>query len=746
MTEAANAPERPNYYEALFSRLIDAGNSVQASMEKVADVYLDGKPAALGKRKTTRRDRDRLFWESRALKGCTAEAWRTESMILALARYLGQDAIAVSGLASRVAEEAPETLVRAVRYSGLVLNQHSPHRKELQHAAIANEDVAELCRVLDILDLAHRDRVASVAMWHEALNDLSPFDLLVYASLYAFERLVPRDFEIKAADQQSHNAIHLAWDAIADLLAWRLRSATDSMLNLDEDDIGQSLARHLKPILFEADAIHDPEALATRERFSQLMAAQIELNEFIDRSADAFSYNDSIKFVRQGELLEIVEIDPSASLAWRCDGRKLDRLHGYWFYRALAAFVDSDAARSPMGRPENQEANRIAWIRALQGGLRAQEVYGVADEVTADSGEAVDLFRALLALNLMSAHFLRDFLAAFADRMKATGDCISALRVLAMDGMRDEFQNRLPLTWSSREAKVRNITGWTVTPSHPQGTARVAGAILDFWTYDLASIAGRLRADKHDLVPQLFERPVLKFGKTLVQLPWVVGMQNNSTAAINNLRRLGARRGQAREETQRIEANLAKLFEQRDFTVLMNWEPPREQRDAGEVDLIATRDGHLFVLEVKSTFIRRSQRDAWLHATTTLRKAGLQLMRKLDLIAKLIETDSSLRTALRLDEAPMVAGLHSWIVDTSLERDHQRFGGFLKVSVEEMVIALRDDRHLLSGLDGLLSGRLQEGRIAESEMPRQGSTLYPHGFSAERFVDVIETGEVWNEI
>lgn len=29
---------------------------------------------------------------------------------------------------------------------------------------------------------------------------------------------------------------------------------------------------------------------------------------------------------------------------------------------------------------------------------------------------------------------------------------------------------------------------------------------------------------------------------------------------------------------------------------------------------------------------------------------------------------------------------------SSIEHDHQRFGGFLKVSLEEVLIALRDDR------------------------------------------------------
>ena len=126
----------------------------------------------------------------------------------------------------------------------------------------------------------------------------------------------------------------------------------------------------------------------------------------------------------------------------------------------------------------------------------------------------------------------------------------------------------------------------------------MASAILDFWTYDLVAMSAQFKGDLPGRRPHFYERPVLKFGSTLVQLPWIVGLQNNSTAAINNLRRLGARRGQARGETQRIEAALARLLEFRGFTTLLNWKPPRGEGDPGEVDVIATLGQHLFVLEV----------------------------------------------------------------------------------------------------------------------------------------------------
>ena len=50
--------------------------------------------------------------------------------------------------------------------------------------------------------------------------------------------------------------------------------------------------------------------------------------------------------------------------------------------------------------------------------------------------------------------------------------------------------------------------------------------------------------------------------------------------------------------------------------------------------------------------------------------------------------------SLELTSLPPSSQTHGWIVDTSIECDHECFNGFLKISVEEMIIALRDDAPL----------------------------------------------------
>lgn len=602
--------------------------------------------------------------------------------------------------------------------------------------------MAELCRVLDIFTRAHRQRLADLDRCKAVLSDLSAFDLLVLASLYAFEHLVPHDLFGKSAVESADERVEGRWQAINQLLLWKLATAPVGTTKLDEALLVRSLQKHLVPLLFPTPG-NASDLPQRRRAFQALVEAQLELEEFLNRSIDAYRYDDSVRFVRKGEhSLEIVETDPQDRAKWLRDGNKLARLHGYWMHRAFYAFANSEMAHRRIGRPENENENRLAYIRAMRTQLRLTEVYGIADTVSTEAGAKVDLFQALLSLELTSRFFMLDFICQFAAHAAEEG-WVGGLRSLAMNGLREGSQNRFPLTWSSHADKVKGITGWTVTAKQPEGSARMAAAILDFWTYDMANLAERLQQGRPGLKPRLIERPVLKFGTTLVQLPWVLGLQNNSTAAINNLRRLSTGRGETRDETQRIEAGVSRLLADRGFRVVLNWNPPDEQKDAGEVDVLAALDGILFVLEVKSTFIRKSVRDAWLHRTTTLRKAGLQLQRKLPVVMAALQADIALRESLGLATAPQPGDVHAWIVDTSIECDHERFSGFLKISLEELLLALRDDCHLLDDPEGLAEDPTSILGVRPLSTEGACGTLYTDGFRAERFLQIIDTEAVW---
>lgn len=176
----------------------------------------------------------------------------------------------------------------------------------------------------------------------------------------------------------------------------------------------------------------------------------------------------------------------------------------------------------------------------------------------------------------------------------------------------------------------------------------------------------------------------------------------------------------------------------------LNYHPAQSENDnPAEVNIICALDGQVLVLEIKSTFLRRTTKDVWLHRTTSLRKAGLQLHRKVEAVRSAPSLDTELIQSLGVELNSVTPEVHGWIVDTCIEHDHESFCGFMKISLEEMLIALRDDRHLLSDASGLFNNQsINIDDIQLSTTPIS-STLYPNGFSGKHFIDVIESESVW---
>ena len=90
----------------------------------------------------------------------------------------------------------------------------------------------------------------------------------------------------------------------------------------------------------------------------------------------------------------------------------------------------------------------------------------------------------------------------------------------------------------------------------------------------------------------------------------------------------------------------------------------------------------------------------------------------------------SFKTALGIDtcnEEPLVTG---WVFDTSIEHDHELFSAYLKASLEEIIIALRDDSQLLFEVDKFVEGQDLQGD--------DNFTLYLYSFTVKKLLNVIE--------
>ncbi|WP_407594618.1 NERD domain-containing protein [Pseudomonas aeruginosa] len=647
---------------------------------------------------------------------------RSELASLALSRVLRFDTAVSIELLLELASHAPDTLRWAIRYSKLFERAASPLWLALR-AALTGDEWQVFFGVCDrLLDqLKPFDELITNA--EKQLGHLSLLELFSYLSVLAYQA-----FAEDAPDDRSGQQ----WQVYNRIILRKLRACPEQDFRLNESRLGQSLKRHLSPVIFpESSTADTARCRENLEWLAVLIAATQERIDY-EGSVDWFCFDPECRYqLKPGELV-IYNQSEAGTERWQRTGRKSDLLWHYWMSRAVQAFVDSGLAEQMIGSPENHELNQLAYIKAMRSELQLQQIYGLGHRLSLSNGTQVQLHHVLLASELTSVFFQSQFIQPFQDYLRESGVLAHALGRLAMDGMLSG-ENRFPMTWSEEEEKIRRIKGWTVGEEHPRGSADSAKAILRFWTSDLSALSQQLKQQPGMPAPRLYEKPFYKIGRYSFQFPWVGAQQNNLTAAINNLRRVNARRADVQAETRRVELALAESLRQRGFAVEVGYRPPvTEEDDAGEVDLICQRDGVLLLMEVKSGYIRSTTHEVWLHRTNTLRKAAWQLRRKRIAVAKALVADQDLRSRLGYHGQHPEAHLQAWIVDTSIELDGQSVDGFRVVSREALEVILRDEKQLLRPM-----GQLDEGGQ---------HSLFPDGFTAGRFIAVVESDELWRGI
>lgn len=703
-----------DYYQSAFQSYLQSSDNTAEALDACLQRFLNQSPS--GKRLTSRVRAQGLtctgLWvDSKAVTGSALAG-------LALGKILHYDDILPTQLASQLARQNPETLRWAIRYSGLFKRTNSPIWQHLR-TYCTSQDWQTFFRVCDRLLEQLQPFELLIEQAEQNLKALSLLEFLSYLSVLACSDLL----------ESSSSSLQQRWSVYDHIIQRKLITCSPRDFQLNEKALGKSLKRHLSPLLFPSPGSGWRErCLCNLESLAVLIEATSELMDYED-SIDWFRFDPLCHYqMAPGESV-IYNISDAGTRAWEQTGNKYDLLCHYWMNRAVEEFAGTDLIWKTMGKPENQESNQLAYIKAMRSRIQLRSIYGLDDQVNLDDGISVPLFQLLLTSELSSVFFDQEFIQPLQALTLRTTGTIEALGALALEGLK-HGENRLPITWSTASEKAARIKDWAVCDEHPNGSIATAHAILKFWSNDLKTLAGTPKDTSEMKTPRLTERPYCKIGNYSFQFPWIMGQQNNLTSAVNNLRRLGARRPELHEETRRVEQQLGGLLEQLGFRVIVGYDPSFDGKDnAGEIDLICHLDGTLLLLEVKSGYIRRSRREVWLHQTSTLRKAAWQLKRKREALIAELERDEELKIRLGCNVAQPYSSLHCWIVDTSIELDGQTIDGFPVVSREVLEVVLRDEKHLLCPLNELGSD--------------QPTSMFSNGFCASQLTDLVEAGNLW---
>jgi hypothetical protein len=713
-------------YEEMYQFLRNLGHSYVAAIEECAHNCLDGKPQI---KDLTHINRSTAFWSCSFWENAPEDCYAIEAVGLALGRFLHFGA-SDSAIITRISKIAPDCLMQAIRHSQIFFQAKSPVWRQFVELADSTPEIfGDFLLVCDHLRETIESLDQKIIEKQKPLAELTIFETLLYGSIFTYRALAETDIHSIRPEHQLGYILQDIADILNQLLVWKLKSRPKNDFKLSEKFLAKSLELHFFSTIYPKKNSTNSN-LKNQDLFTSLIKAVKNRNDFWSGVIMIFCYDDEYRCSFYDDQLMLRKLDPAKEPEWEKNGRKLDALSQYWLVRAGIEYNKSGLAKQPFGTPENDIYNREAFIKAMQGFLQLIEVYGLNADIEIENGKPIKLFMLLHSMELMTVFFKVEHIAAFQSYYQQSGDWVKALRDLSESGLRIS-RVRYPLAWEEPEKKARNILPCTVSTEHPDGNIDQAKTILDFWSSELMDISEKLEYSK-SIIPKLYEKPILRLGRYGLQLPWLAATQNNSTAAINNLRRIGNKRPGRLNETHRIEERLGEIFEKRGFAVVRSYRPEvKDNHDPGEVDLLCFMDNHLFILEVKSSYKRMTLQDAWIHKTNTLRKASQQLKRKKDAILHALSRDSYLHGKLRIIESKNELNIHTWIVDTSTEYDQSYINGFLKVSLEALIVILRDEQQFLNA--NILNNN-----------PSNKGCFFSDNFSARRFAEIVECGELWS--
>lgn len=407
------------------------------------------------------------------------------------------------------------------------------------------------------------------------------------------------------------------------------------------------------------DMLMTSELKTQYDLFKNLVAIKVELINYKRNVLESFSFDSTVKYILKNESLSYLN-QRNVKDNWL---EKHSLLLNYWLIVGSQRLFDSDYIYRILPTGDNLEANAIALSKAFGVKEQLKQIYGIC-ELKINNVE-LDLFDVMKTIYLSQAHYLKDHIQQIEEFLPRSTSHLEALSKLMMHGFMIG-ENRMPFTFATEQEKSKRMSSWIVEGSTNEKIKKM-NQILKFWTCDLY--------DLNDQVTYM-QKPFYRIDDFIFQFPWLTAFQNLNTAMINYVRKLHKNRLELKSETDQIELNLAEKLDKIGFQVFCQYVP--SEGNAGEIDLIAMYENHVIVAEVKSTHIRSSIQEIYEYKNFVLNKASYQLDNKVEYIKRhfLSKHFGDINDVI----------IHSWIIDTTLEFDHEYFGDHLKVSLDEVII------------------------------------------------------------
>ena len=664
-----------NYYQNKFDDL-KLKYEISEAINDISNLYLDNKPKKLEKYKKTNQ-----FWYF--IKNIKfIEHIDNHILTLSLIKGIKEQYIFSNDFLELIFQKDKEILIQVIKYSKIFLKSSEENFINIKNFYLSKNIYVDFFKATDILDNKYNTLKNKVNNEIIRLKSFAYFDLIFYMSLYTMK-------------QTNKYYTLTEYENTGDILTKILHD------RLKEPDKKRSDYKFEESGIRIVDLLSKNKYNDGLQKLETIINIYKELYLFENTAIATFCFDDNFQFEIINEELNLKVIDINKYKKWLNENRKLEVFFEYYFSEAIYHTKEL-LDKHILGTIENNDINKFAFNLSLGIDNLLEEIYGCDNQLKINDITSLPKDKAIESICYLSSLYKKYFVSEYVSLLEKH-QWKDALNIFIFNGMY-ERKKRFPIVIKQQYtfANEMNDVNFTVSESDREN-------IESFYTFDLKEF-NNINEEK---LPNIFEKPLLKLDDLVLIMPFILGSQNLFTSIINNLLNVHFKRTKYRkEEVQQSENYLLKLFQKLNFKAIANYELPfSKDYDLGDIDLICTKDDYLFVLELKSTYIRTSFENIWNYKSNVLRKASSQLNKRKRLIDMLIKDNNQEFNEL----FGVPKNIVYLIIDTSFEFDHEMFDENLKISMFELI--------------NLLNGDNKE--------------FYPNGFSTEIFLQNINNEKYW---
>lgn len=683
-----------NYYDTKFKRLIDDLAYVSSNaLAEIVNIYLDNKPKKIKNKNVSQIQREEWFWNSQLLKDYKDHFIKLDIYPLALSKNFQNIPMHQIDMINVHAQLSPSSVKQGIKYSKIFLDGENENYKTLK-GVLEPKEFQEFFHICDGV-AKHYDRLKDdVKTKEKILMSYGYVDLLFLMALLSV-KYAKINIEIPTY-------ITTYGMVLTKILQERIQERDRRKKPIERIHIDE------KVIAYFMENMHKSDLPKGYESFEDIFKAYEKITLFEQNELYIFLYDTNYSVTVDENNIVMNPIDMHKHIDIALHSEKLQGMFKYYEEEALILLEDV-FEEEYNGKKENYDMNFFQSMRVLQAKLIMHEIFGLAEDVFIDDAKKLHVGQLIYTGFSFSSLYFFEFLGEYSHILQkhSVGNWWQAHTEIISLSMFTHRKNRNPLIYKSFKKEIEII--------NKNQQIDFGEKIIDFWSHDLKN--NKTNDIKY---PTFFEKPFIKVDDFVFLLPWIMSFSGTSPITfINSLLRVhtnrmellenGKKNNVRKDEVCRSEKNLAGLFKKLGFKVENGYSHSKEAFDYGvqDMDIVASKDGHLFILELKSTYIRESLESNWIYKTVTLRKAGNQLQQRKRYIEKLLRENNK----EFIGKFGKPEYIHTWIVDTSFESDHEYFEGSLKISMFEMIYALNAEY----------------------------KDFYPNGFNIDTFVENIES-------